>query len=99
MSSAPKPMTPMQAHLYPVIIPKDQLVDGNYYAGLCRNAHIARWSSEANHFTHWRDKFGREFLEDIDYWTPDGFFDEFIPVIDLGPELPQPISIEPRGPR
>lgn len=90
-------MTPMQAHLYPVIIPKERLVDENYYAGLCRNARIARWNASAGHFTHWRNKFGRVFLEDIDYFTPDGQWDEFIPVIDLGPELPPEIPFTVAG--
>lgn len=90
-------MTARQAHLYPVIIPKDRLVDGNYYAGLCRNASVARWNGADNHFTHWRDKFGRVFLEDIGYFTPDGQWDEFIPVIDLGAELPREIPFTVAG--
>lgn len=90
-------MTAAQARLYPVIIPKDQLIDGNYYAGLCRNAHIARWSANTGRFFHWRYKFGREFIEEIDYFTPDGQWDEFIPVIDLGPELPREIPFTVAG--
>jgi hypothetical protein len=75
-----------------LIIPKQQLTKDNYYSGQCRNAYIARWNGE--HFTHWRDKFGFTFLEDIDYWEDGHYFDEFIPIFDLGPELPKEISFD-----
>jgi hypothetical protein len=75
-----------------IMIPKNQLIKGYYYSGQCRNAYIARWNGE--HFTHWRDKFGNTFLEDIEYWEEGHFFDEFIPIFDLGPELPKEISFD-----
>ena len=70
-------------------IPKDKLVDGNFYAGRCRNANIARWNAQDNQFYHWRTKFDRTFIETIDYWVVDGQFDGFIPLFDLGADVPQ----------
>lgn len=70
-------------------IPQAQLVDGHYYAGRCRNANIARWNAEDNQFYHWRTKFAATFIETIDYWQVDGHFDGFIPLFDLGADVPQ----------
>ena len=72
-------------------IPRLFLVYGNYYAGRCRNACIARWDAQAGLFYHWRDKFGRKFIESIEYWDPAGRFDQFIPVFDIGAGLPEAI--------
>lgn len=72
--------------------PKKMLTKGHYYAGVCRNAHIARWDGEK--FIHWREKFGNVFLEDIEYWDVDGHFDGFIPIFCIGAELPKPIDYE-----
>jgi hypothetical protein len=80
----------------PVIIPKQFLVDKNYYAGKCRNAVIARWDAATNQFYHWRTKFGKTFIETIEYWDPEGRFDQFIPVFDVGPDFPEAIPI-PEG--
>ena len=73
------------------IIPKQFLIPGDYYAGKCRNATVARWDAARDCFVHWRFKFASIFLEDINYWTPDGHYDEFIPVFHIGPTLPDPI--------
>jgi len=80
-------------HYLPLIIPKERLVQGHYYAGTCRNAQIAKWDSNTNLFYHWRDKFGHVFRENIEYWEPEGVYDGFIPIFDLGEALPDPISI------
>lgn len=63
-----------------LMIPKDQLVDGAYYVGLCRNSNIARWSKKDDLFYHWRFKCGHWFVDSIDYWDVDGIFDGFIPL-------------------
>ena len=49
------------------ILPRGQLRNGVYYKGRCRNATIARWNGEC--FYHWREKFGRIFVETIKYPT------------------------------
>ena len=75
-----------------IMIPKKDLIKDYYYAGKCRNANIARWNGE--HFTHWREKFGNVFLEDIEYWEEGHLFDEFIPIFSIGPELPKEINCD-----
>jgi len=70
------------------ILPKDQLKHGRFYKGRCRNATVARWNVEENCFYHWREKFGRIFIETIKYPT-----DETEPwwdVFDVVEELPWP---------
>lgn len=69
------------------------LKHGHYYAGKCRNAVVARWDAHTGLFYHWRDKFGRQFIETIDPWDPDGHYDGFLPAVDLGPTLPPEIPL------
>lgn len=71
-------------------IPKHRLIEGYYYAGICRNANIARWSGTS--FWHWRTKFNCIFIENIEYWDLEGTFDGFIPVFEIGPKLPEEIT-------
>ena len=68
------------------ILPRDQLRNGAYYKGRCRNATIARWNGEC--FYHWRERFGRIFIETIKYPTDETepWWDVFA-VIE---ELPNP---------
>lgn len=72
-------------------IRRENLQISCYYAGVCRNARIARWDGQK--FIHWRTKFDKTFLEDIEYWDIDGQFDGFIPIFEIGYELPAPIDI------
>lgn len=51
------------------ILPKEQLRHGAFYKGRCRNSTIARWNSEEQYFYHWREQFGRIFIETIKYPT------------------------------
>jgi uncharacterized protein (DUF433 family) len=70
------------------ILPRDRLVHGRYYVGRCRNATVARWNADERCFFHWREKFGRIFVETIKYPT-----DELEPwwdVFDVVTELPNP---------
>lgn len=66
------------------ILPKNELTDGAYYKGRCRNATIARWNSQENCFYHWREKFTAVFIETIKYPADeDPWFDVFFPVEQL----------------
>ena len=66
-------------------IPKSQLIDQAYYAGICRNATIARWSAARNEFFYEREKFGVNFIESLpcpedaidgyDYFEPELLID------------------------
>jgi len=60
-------------------VQKQNLVDGAYYEGRCRNAELARWFAKENRFTYWREKFGATFLEDINHPADDNGFDLFYP--------------------
>jgi hypothetical protein len=46
-------------------IPINELKDGAYYFGQCRNATIARWNAADQQFYHWREKFSDRFVETI----------------------------------
>lgn len=61
------------------IIPKSELIDGEYYYGHCRNASTARWDAAGNCFVYWRHKFHDKFLEDINHPEDDNGFDLFKP--------------------
>jgi hypothetical protein len=63
---------------YTAKIPKGQLVDGQYYAGRCRNASVARWSAKHQCFFHWRTKWGQRFVESIKAPEDDDTFDVFV---------------------
>ena len=63
---------------YDPVIPKDQLVHGQYYRGRCRNASVARWDADLNMFLHWRQKFGHWFIETIHCPEDENKWDVFI---------------------
>ena len=62
------------------LISKEQLIDGTYYVGRCRNATIARWSASNDCFYHWRIKFEQVFIEEIKHPVDESYFDVFRPV-------------------
>jgi uncharacterized protein (DUF433 family) len=70
------------------ILPKDQLADGRYYKGRCRNATIARWNASEDCFYHWREKFGKIYIETIKYPTDEE--EPWWDVFDVVEELPNP---------
>lgn len=72
----------------PLIIKKEFLFDKHYYAGICRNTKIAKWNEKDQVFYYRRYKLGRSFIEDIEYWQEGAYFDQFIPILDLGLILP-----------
>ncbi|MBK3780402.1 hypothetical protein G3A43_09105 [Paraburkholderia aspalathi] len=67
------------------LLRKEQLVHGQYYAGRCRNAKVARWHAPAQRFVHWRVKFGSRFLERIRHPVDEKFFDVFLPMETVEP--------------
>lgn len=56
-------------------LPKDQLVDGEFYVGKCRNAVRAQWLNGRFHYR--RCKFGNWFVEDIPCPEDDQGYDVF----------------------
>lgn len=67
---------------YPVTlnpIPKKNLIDLQWYFGICRNATVARWNEREQKFTYFRVKFANGFPEDINHYEDDNGFDLFVP--------------------
>jgi hypothetical protein len=84
----------MQPNIEQNCIPKKMLTHGEYYAGTCRNACIARWNADEQCFWHWRTKFGNTFLEKIKHPEDEPKYDVFFPVVYLGNALPQAIEFD-----
>src|ERR1035438_7975882 len=59
------------------LLPKSALHDGDYYVGRCRNASVARWNARQQCFYHWREKFGRIYIEKIKHPVDESEFDVF----------------------
>jgi hypothetical protein len=57
------------------VIPKNELIVGQYYRGRCRNAEVARWNGKC--FLYWRYKFGDYFLDEIRHPEDDKHYDVF----------------------
>lgn len=84
-----------KADLLKRVLPKAALKDGAYYAGVCRNARVARWVAAENVFIHWRKKFGSVFLEIISHPEDESGFDVFIPEREIpSPTLAIPVPTD-----
>lgn len=73
------------------LIPIDQLEDGGWYRGHCRNAGKARWDAARQVFVYMRTKFMDTFEEDIKPPELDDGFDIFVAVekININEEIKQ----------
>jgi hypothetical protein len=67
------------------LLRKDQLEDGCYYLGHCRNASVAKWDAKADKFFYVRTKFSARFCEDINYVADDNGYDLFTPTEKVEP--------------
>jgi hypothetical protein len=76
------------------LLPKSALRDGVYYIGRCRNASVARWNARQQCFYHWREKFGRIYIEKIKHPVDEPRFDVFRVMEELGdPKFQIPFNI------
>ena len=66
----------MKMSRYDPVIPKQDLVVGEYYVGRCRNAKLARWDGEQ--FLYWRTKFNFATKERISCPEDDSVWDVFV---------------------
>ena len=57
---------------------KSELVDGQTYDGICRNASRAVWNGKE--FVYERTKFGRTYEETINHYEDDDGYDVFVPI-------------------
>ena len=76
-------------------IDKRFLNHGDYYAGDCRNANVARWDANNNCFVYNRTKFGQTYTETIKHPMDETNknIDVFYPAIFLGANLPKEIDL------
>lgn len=59
-------------------IPKSELISGNVYRGICRNASVANWTGL--YFVYKRNKFGYVYEEKINHYEDDDGYDVFVPI-------------------
>ncbi len=59
------------------LVPKHELVHGQWYLGACRNAEQARWNAEKQKFEYLRTKFGSTFWDEIEHPEDDRGYDLF----------------------
>lgn len=74
------------------LLKKDQLEDGKYYKGHCRNAEVAKWNAAEQKFTYMRYKFGVYFPEDILHPADFNGFDFFTPIAEAIPSTEEIIK-------
>ena len=60
-------------------IPKNELVDGQFYFGEYRNANVGRWLAEKQVFEHWRYKFGFR-IDHCNHFEDDNGYALFVPL-------------------
>ncbi len=68
------------------VLRKEQLIDGKYYRGTCRNANVAQWDEKGNCFWYMRHKFGNNFAEKINHLQDDNRYDLFVPLEEVDPK-------------
>ena len=59
-------------------IPKNELVPGEKYSGICRNTREARW--DGKQFIYTRYEFWDTYDEEINHYEDDDGYDVFVPV-------------------
>lgn len=71
------------------MLAKKDLIHGQMYRGVCRNASEAVWHAPTERFVHVREKFGYYFLESIGHPEDDDGFDFFVPEEAIEGRLPE----------
>jgi hypothetical protein len=81
---------------YTPVIPKADLVDGQYYEGESRNASVARWDAVQGCFLYWVYDFGSRYLDSISCPEDDSVHDVFVAHrVQIAPT--QEIPLDPRS--
>lgn len=62
-------------------IPRNELVKGKVYKGVCRNSGRAIWDGEKFHYK--RTKFGYTYDEEINHFEEDDGYDVFVPIKEV----------------
>jgi len=79
----PKSVTPevLEQYYQAGVIRKEDLKNGTYYWGRCRNSSLAMW--DGKEFIYLRTKFGNTFSETINHISDDNGYDLFVPIKEL----------------
>lgn len=86
----------MTTDKYVPVIPKSELVDGQYYEGESRNASVARWDAVQGCFLYWVYDFGSRYLDSISCPEDDSVHDVFVArKVQIAP--PYEIPLDPRS--
>ena len=80
------------------LIPKYELVHGQWYSGACRNASQAVWNSASQKFFYRRTKFGSTFWDEIEHPEDDRGYDLFFPTIAINEPQGEPQHEQLRHP-
>jgi hypothetical protein len=64
-------------------IAKEDLCDGAYYFGDCRNSNVARWNGVTGRFYYQRHKFGAWYCESLPPREDDAGWDFFTPYEEI----------------
>lgn len=59
-------------------IPRDKLVKGARYRGVCRNSDEATWDGDQFIYTRW--KWGSSYVEHISHFEDEMYYDVFVPL-------------------
>ena len=73
------------------LMKKEQLQDGQYYVGSCRNASVAKWCLDENCFKYRRYKWGSHYVEPIYHPADFNGFDVFVALEECTPTEEQKI--------
>lgn len=65
------------------LIPKYELVHGQWYSGICRNADKAVWNSASQKFFYRHTKFGSIFWDEVEHPEDDRGHDLFFPTVAI----------------
>lgn len=67
-------------------IPKEKLVDGQWYYGDYRNSDFGRWNEEKQEFNIIRSKFGHSFWDNCNHFEDDDRYALFVPLREVTPD-------------
>lgn len=65
------------------VIRGEDLVDGKYYVGKCRNAHIGKWNGTKKVMEHQRFSWGQFYKDDVNYLDNDNNYDLFVAIKEI----------------
>ena len=65
------------------VIRHNDLKDGQYYLGKCRNNNIGKWNAKKNVMEYMKCAFGAMYKDDVNYLNNDNGYDLFIAIKEI----------------